>query len=119
MEIRKERSKNGINGISRFFDININSRAEKIASTVVMNPTIGNVENDIEIIIYMSPLKKINFFIVMNATAFNKQYGNMKIKEFESAEEKSTFLVEMIDRKLIIKVINITGSGIQFLLMSK
>lgn len=55
----------------------------------------------------------------MNATALNKQYGNMKIKEFESAEEKSTFLVEMIDRKLIIKVINITGSGIQFLLMSK
>nr|ATZ71629.1 hypothetical protein [Enterobacter sp. HP19] len=51
MEKRNEKSKKGINGISRFFDININSKEEKIARKVVINPTKGNIENDMEIII--------------------------------------------------------------------
>ena len=59
------------------------------------------------------------FFIVKNDRAFKIQYGIIKYKELLTVEYKSKFWEEMIDRKLIIKIMNITGSGIQFLFISK
>ena len=59
------------------------------------------------------------FFIDKNDRAFKIQYGIIKYKELLTVEYKSKFWEEMIDRKLIIKIMNITGSGIQFLFISK